>query len=173
MAFSQSNNLQNPSFKILLVRLNTNMTQINALKQRGFYKQADQRTQALQKKNEKLRKAFAFFSHCPVYFFNSQYTDSILFSKQKDAFLFTMDSLPIKDTSHIRQIQANAYIIGQLGSLKSTELNLPCFYLSNHQGKVLQKPFKYYVRSHFFSIPIAYKRMVEKLEKNLSKKDKI
>jgi hypothetical protein len=168
--FSQKDSLQNPVFKVILVKLNTNHTQINALKQRGFYKEADKKTQALNVKNTKLRKAFTNFTNYPVYFFNSEFTDSIKYSKNISRFLLNIDSLPVTDTNHIQWIQEKNFLIGQMGSLKSTDFNFPCFYLADSKERTLKKPFKYYVRSHFFSFPISFKKIVDKLNYNLSLK---
>lgn len=163
-------NLSKPDYKLLLVKLKTHKTQINSLRDSGFVKTASRKEEHLKIKNIELKNAFKQFTHCPVYFFYSHDTDSLLKAQNKTLFLFDSLYHPIKDSLHIQQINNQKFIIGELGYLSDNQMGVPSFYLSNAQNIPLQKPFPYYVRSHFFGVPSSFEYMIRKLQIKLHKK---
>lgn len=167
LSFSQTFSF--PEYKVILVKLNTNQNQINILKQRGYYKDAQRIENQLKADGMAIQEAFVKFTRVPVYFFRSHDTDSLIHSTHKQDFIFRNDSI-ISDSQLIYHINHNLFIIGEFGRLSQEDLNISAFFLSNHQNIVFKRPLNYFVKRRYIFFKKPYSKIVSQLNELLSQK---
>lgn len=152
-----------PNYKILLVKLKTNQSQINILKDRGYYDKALNIECKLKADAMAIQEAFGKFTRVPVYFFRSHDTDSLLYGKNKQLILFNAKDSVLTDSVHYSQILNNEYIIGEFGVLEASDLSFSAFILSDFRNKPFKRPLKYYIKSRYIFIKKSYQKIVLEL----------
>lgn len=161
---------------VLLVRLQTSKTKIDALRSAGHQKKAIEAEQAQFAENQKIMKAFSEnFSFCPVYFFTSDKTlqvknrifsnvfvDSTLqidstISLPQDIKIFFAEFGTIGDDENYGKTgyryQNPANMREKIPSFQGgAEIQFSALVVYDSNFVQLKRPFPYYVRSHFKSI---------------------
>jgi hypothetical protein len=157
---------------VLITRLFTKENSINALRKQNKNDLADQLEVKQKKYNKEIISGFKRkFKFCPVYFFFSNYTDSIL-SKQIDGIVFLNDSLQpdpsiklngkkflvaefanlTKDTA--KYFNQYYYEMGEKGLEKKAEyhggsdMKRSALRILSDSLVQLKKPFPYYISTH-------------------------
>lgn len=177
----------------LLFRLRTRLPLINALLERGRPEQAEMVHQNQLEKNRQIIAAFkAYFDFCPVYFFNSNYSDYIREDKM-DSLLFVNDSALVDHTIYfpdanflIAEIAAlspdtSSYVAGTYlyrgeNGLEQREyreqsgnFGFEALVFKSAAFYQLRRPFPYYSRT-LQSLPIfrrSYKRVIQRANEAL------
>lgn len=177
----------------LLVRLQTKENSISALRRAGNEEQANQVEAKQAAYNKEIIAAFkSDFNFCPVYFFQSHYTEYIL-AGNLDEVVFVNDSLvPDPDIRCTQTVYLTAefgpldpdtaayyegryYDYSKEGLSKQTsyyggaDMGFDALKIMNNQFLQLKKPFPYYVRT-FDSLPVERKlsKAVAKMNKQLT-----
>lgn len=167
--FSFSQSLHFPEYKILLVKLNTNQNQINILKQRGYYKDAQRIENQLKNEHKEIQEAFSKFTDVPVYFFYSHNIDSIISGVSKLNYIFRNDSV-ISNAQNMSYIINNQFIIGEFGRLSQENLSISAFFLSNHQNIPFKRPLNYFVKTRYVFFKKPYSKVILQLHELLNSK---
>lgn len=179
VAKAQINLLKNGG--ALLVRLKTNSNTISKLKAAGKIDLATQVERETFMMNKNIVRAFTNeFKFCPVYFFNSEFSDSVKHKKLDHIFL---DSNLILNPSII--CNANFYLIAEQGAIYESSLGIVpeskagtaiergsptkevSIVVKNRYFIQLHKPFPYYQKG--YSLKKHYKEYVIKFDAALEK----
>ena len=179
VARAQINLLKNGG--ALLVRLKTNVNTISKLKAAGNVDLATQVERETQLKNKRIVRAFINeFTFCPVYFFNSDCSDSVKHKNLQNIFL---DSNLTINPAIV--CQAKFYLIAEQGTIYESSLGLVpeskanraiergsptkevSIVVKNRYFIQLHKPFPYYQKG--YSLKKHYKEYVIKFNVNLEK----
>ncbi len=177
VAKAQINKLKNGG--ALLVRLKTNANTISKLKTAGNIDLATQVERETFIMNKNIVRAYLKeFTFCPVYFFNSEFSDSVKHKKLDHIFL---DSNLIVNPSII--CSANFYLIAEQGVIYESSLGIVSesqaakaiergsptkevsIVIKNRYFIQLQKPFPYYQKG--YSLKKHYKEYVKKFNVSL------
>ena len=177
VAKAQINLLKNGG--ALLVRLKTNANTISKLKAVGNIDLATQVERETQLKNKKIVRAFINeFTFCPVYFFNSDCSDSVKHKNLQNIFLDT--NLNINPAIVCR---AKFYLIAEQGAIYESSLGLVpeskanraiergsptkevSIVVKNRYFIQLHKPFPYYQQGYSIK---KYSEYVKKMDTSLS-----
>lgn len=174
----------------LLVRLQTKQKVIDALLEKGYPKRANHIEKTQKEKNIEISGAFKDFDFCPVYFFYSQYSDSLKYGNYAHVILLD-DSLKeveveltnfhIADFGNVKKSYENDTTDAKRNELKNkgreatktykggSSLNIRAMVLSDSKFKQLKSPFPFYVRFHPTPLhDLTYPEVVEKMNENLS-----
>lgn len=173
---------------VLLVRLSTKKTSINALRKVGRKELAQKIEEKQKTRNQEIINSFrAHFDFCPVYFFYSDYSKYII-NNQLDSVLFLNDKLEI--TPSIK-VSNSIYFTAEFTSLEQdtaqyhnstyydrgekkesyyggSENSLTGLIIKNKNLYQLKHPFPYYVREYkglFFQRAIP--KVIIKMNQNL------
>lgn len=179
VARAQINLLKNGG--ALLVRLKTNSNTISKLKSTGNIDLATQVERETFIRNKVIVRAFMNeFKFCPVYFFNSEFSDSVKHKKLDHIFV---DSNLIVNPSII--CNANFYLIAEQGAIYESSLGIVpesqagkaiergsptkevSIVVKNRYFIQLHKPFPYYQKG--YSLKKHYKEYVIKFDDALEK----
>jgi hypothetical protein len=156
----------------LLVRLQTKTNSINALKQAGNIEKANQVEVQQKTFNKTVIAAFrSQFNFCPVYFFESQYSEKLLEGKMEEV-IFLNDNLQPDQSIHIAQKEFLTAEIGPIesdtaayfddkhydysgkglekekGYYSGADMGFDALKIMNSRFVQLKKPFPYYVRTY-------------------------
>lgn len=149
----------------LLVRLKTNANTISKLKAAGNIDLATQVEREANINNKRLMRAFLQnFTFCPVYFFNSEYSDSVKHKQLEGIFVDT--NLIVNPTIVCK---ADFYLIAERGGIYNSSLGIVKESMANKSvetGTVFKEVFiiiknRYFIQLH---MPFPY------FQKGLSKK---
>jgi hypothetical protein len=179
VAKAQINLLKNGG--ALLVRLKTNANTIAKLKTAGNIDLATQVERETRLRNKNIVRAYLKeFTFCPVYFFNSDCSDSV---KHKNLANIFLDSNLTIDPSII--CKANFYLIAEQGAIYESSLGIVSeskantaiergtpskevsIVIKNRYFIQLHKPFPYYQKG--YSLKKRYADYVEKINVSLEK----
>lgn len=144
----------------LFVRLRTSELKINALKNKGMLKEAEEIRVAQENTNKSIIAAFkANFSFCPVYFFYTNHSTEVKEGKYKgcifDANMQTDSAFSSKN-----------YLIGEFDESETTQLD--AFIIKDKNYEQLKKPFPFFIKqTETLIVTRSYEKIVYILNKRL------
>jgi len=157
---SASDNIQTLKNGALFVRLKTSELKINALKNKGMVKEAEEIRIAQEKTNASIRNAFKNkFNFCPVYFFYSNNSNAIKEGNYR-GLIFTADL----QTDSV--FTGSNYLIGEFDESETTQLN--SFIIKNKNYDQLRSPFPYLIKRNQMGVNTqSDEEMIMQLNKKL------
>jgi hypothetical protein len=175
---------------VLLVRLHTKQPVINALEEKGATKKANYIKEKQETENKEIVAAFKNFDFCPVYFFYSQFSDSLKNGKYNNVIILNDSLQPTKlnltnyyiadfgnveknyvnDTTDVKRNELKAKGIDTKKKYKGgSNLSIRAMIISDANFNQLKSPFPFYTRFHptpFHNL--TYEEVVKKMEERLN-----
>lgn len=175
---------------ILLVRLHTKQPVIDAMLEKGLTNKADYISAKQEVKNKEIVAAFKGFEFCKVYFFYSQFSDSLKNGNYENITILNDSLLPTEveltnfyiadfgnvkknyenDTTNVKRNELAKK--GREGKKKykgGSNLSIRAMVISDSQFNQLKSPFPFYTRFHPTPLhDLTYEQVVEKMEEKLN-----
>ncbi len=151
---------------ILLVRLQTKESSLQAYRNAGRHKFADKKELEQKALNQHIINAFRKnFNFCEVYFFYSNESSKIIEQKYHET-IFLNDSLQ-KTPSIKPSLEAYYYYIAEFKTI-SSETGIQGLIIMDSEFKQLNKPFPFFAKNPFFASKSKFAfTTVKRLNKNL------
>lgn len=174
----------------LLVRLHTKQPIIDGLLEKGLTKQASYIKEKQELENKEIAAAFKNFSFCKVYFFYSQFSDSLKNVNYENIELLNDSLQPV-------QVELSQFFIADFGNVKKdyendttdtkrnelaqkgreskkkykggNNLSIRAMVISDSKFNQLKAPFPFYSRFHPTPLhDLTYEQVVEKMDEKLN-----
>jgi len=131
---------------VLLVRLKTGKSTIDAMQKAGKTKMAANRQKQVDEENKRIIKAFKDeFDFCPVYFFYSD-DSHLLKDKNFESIVYVNDSAQKDSNITTPSSQFSVTEFGSIGQDEGAIFDMQGLIIMNEEFVPLQKPFPFFVK---------------------------